>query len=59
MRLREISELKLSNINLDDKSILIKDKGSRKLVSKGRILFLDNPDTFYSLSRYLKIRDNI
>lgn len=56
VRLQEISELRVSDVDLDDKIITIRGKGSRNLVTKGRYLFLDHPGTFYSLSNYLKVR---
>ncbi len=59
IRLQEISGLRVSDIDLDDKIITIRGKGSRSLVAKGRYLFLDHPGTFHSLSNYLKIRSEV
>ncbi len=59
IRLQEISELRVSDVDLDDKIITIRGKGSRNLVTKGRYVFLDHPGTFYSLSNYLKFRSEL
>lgn len=59
IRLQEISQLRVSDVDLDDKIITIRGKGSRNLVTKGRYLFLDHPGTFYSLSNYLKVRSKL
>ncbi|RJX28540.1 MAG: hypothetical protein C4554_02260 [Dethiobacter sp.] len=59
IRLAEIAGLKLEDVDLADKTLHIRGKGSRTYLEKGRVLFLDDPGTYQALAGYLEVRKEL
>ncbi len=59
IRRAEIGNLKLVDLNLKDRSLRVRGKGSRRYLDKPRTLFLDDVATLQNLETYLELRKDM